>query len=377
MQPILAGPRPLDFGEKLNAAFTVTGRTFADLARIVVVFTTPVAVLAAGLRSYLTTVQDDWYPVEETARRSADVEPGEVAIVVGLTFLTFVLGWIAQQLATAGSIRVLSSTIQGQPASWQESLAFAWERKGTVLWLSVVSALGTMLFTFLCVLPGIIAYVGWSVAMPVLLLEGARSTDALGRSWDLVKPRWWSVFGMLLVVGIGTAIASSCLGSSFGMAAGASDVAAVDFIGSLISAMVTNLITLPITAAVVLILYVDLRWRNEGVWLGPSGPAPYPYSPAGYDPRYPQPPSPYPHSPYPPTGYDPRYAPSAYPPAGYDPRYPPPPGFDPGGPVTPSHVVPDRGNPPPDHEVVVDLPDDGEPPPPDGSPRPPGAISPG
>jgi hypothetical protein len=291
VQPVLPGPRTLDFGDILSSSFTLLGRCLGDLARIVLLLSVPVAALRAIQGVYLTSLQDGWIG-EETAT-SRDVEPGEVAIFIALFLATIVLGFVVQQIAIAGSIRLLSTTVEGQPASWDDSLRFAWERKGAVFLLSILAGVGTFLFALLCLIPGIVVGVGWSVAMPVLLIEGPRGFNALGRSWDLVKPRWWATFGLLLVVGIGTAIAAGCAGSAFSGFAAATDVVAVDFVAQFVGALLSSLITLPITVAVIVILYIDLRWRADGVWLGTTWTPPPPY-PAPSHGQLPPPPYPAP-----------------------------------------------------------------------------------
>ena len=55
--------------------------------------------------------------------------------------------------------------------------------------------LGSILF----VIPGIYLYVAFTVAVPVLLVEGAGPWRALGRSRQLVQGRWWGTLGVALV----------------------------------------------------------------------------------------------------------------------------------------------------------------------------------
>jgi hypothetical protein len=51
-------------------------------------------------------------------------------------------------------------------------------------------------------LPGIWLSVLLGYSLPSLVEDGTRSLDALKASADLVKGRWWAVFGRNLVVGI-------------------------------------------------------------------------------------------------------------------------------------------------------------------------------
>ena len=49
------------------------------------------------------------------------------------------------------------------------------------------------------ILPGIWLVMVWSVAVPALMFEHVGGFKALGRSFDLVRGRWWATFAALLV----------------------------------------------------------------------------------------------------------------------------------------------------------------------------------
>jgi hypothetical protein len=108
----------------------------------------------------------------------------------------------------------------------------------------------------------------FSLVTPVVVLERERPGAALARSWRLVRRSFWRVFGILLLAGLIVAVASailqlpfSFLSTLFGGATGFSAGTVIAVIGTIAAGTVTR----PISAAVTVLLYVDMRMRKEGL----------------------------------------------------------------------------------------------------------------
>ncbi|WP_405395435.1 glycerophosphoryl diester phosphodiesterase membrane domain-containing protein [Microbispora hainanensis] len=114
-------------------------------------------------------------------------------------------------------------------------------------------------------------YTRLSLAAPAVVLEGRGVTDAMSRSWRLVKGDSWRVLGILLLTAILAAIISGVLaipftlgGSLIGMLNG--DSAGGTVIAALLLAVgqvVASMITYPFQAGVAGLLYADRRMRAE------------------------------------------------------------------------------------------------------------------
>ena len=117
----------------------------------------------------------------------------------------------------------------------------------------------------LLVVPGVWVYVVFSVAVPVLLLEQTGVGEALGRSRELVKGRWWATFGTLLLWGVIlpaiAEIAISLLLSVILNDAIHSPTAFVLIQG--LKRFIAEVLFAPFGAAVVTAIYFDLRVRKE------------------------------------------------------------------------------------------------------------------
>ncbi|MBX6385030.1 MAG: glycerophosphoryl diester phosphodiesterase membrane domain-containing protein [Microbispora sp.] len=114
-------------------------------------------------------------------------------------------------------------------------------------------------------------YVRLSLAAPAIVLEGRGVTDAMSRSWRLVKGDSWRVLGILLltsllmgVIGNVLAIPFTFGGSLIGVASGGS-IAGVFLAAVILAAgrIVTDMLTYPFQAGVTGLLYADRRMRAE------------------------------------------------------------------------------------------------------------------
>jgi hypothetical protein len=172
---------------------------------------------------------------------------------------------IAYLLITAASFRAVSQLYLGGEAEAGESLRFALGRILPLLWLSILLVLGIVVGLLFFIIPGIFLLVAWSVSIPVLMIEDARGSKAIGRSQRLVDKNWWRTFGALLVGFIFIGLFQFLLGLLASLTDGiAKDhlelwVLAVDAIQA-----IATIITAPLQAAIITVIYFNLRVRKEG-----------------------------------------------------------------------------------------------------------------
>jgi hypothetical protein len=115
-----------------------------------------------------------------------------------------------------------------------------------------------------CLVPGIYLYVAWSVAAPVLLLEDRRGWDALKRSRELVRGRFWPTLAVLVLMTILSGIVQAIF---LGVLTGLVSVTGNEVARALADAVgqtASSALTTPLSAAVLTVLYFDLRVRKEG-----------------------------------------------------------------------------------------------------------------
>jgi len=305
-----AGLRPLGIGEIFDVAIKIYRSRFRVLVTSVAVVLAPVFALSALIRISFPASDDLLEETQPGATPQFDVDA--LWPFLAGTLLIVILAYLASQLATGACFKAISGAYLDEEADWRQSLRFARSKLGSLLWLSLLTALLGFIGLLLCVAPGIYLWVGWSVAAPVLLLDDLPGLKAMSRSRELVKGRWWSVAAVLLLVAILTGIVQAVFIGIFAGLVSVSGNEVALAIGDAIGQTASGVLITPLSAAVITVLYFDLRVRKEGfdlellsrrmgvdpatvanpAFLPPSAPVPPPPSPGIQDrpPGWPPPP---------------------------------------------------------------------------------------
>ena len=261
--------RPLGIGEILDVGIKIYSRNWLTLFKIVVFVVLPAQILVnvievSALPNGLTASGGS--PFQPTAAPEPVITHHElVTVIVGFSS-ALLIGFLAGRLAQAGCFRAVADAYLGEEVGWRSSLRFALRRLPAVVGLTILSGFLVALGTLFCVVPGVYLYVAFSVAVPVLLVEGAGPVRSLGRSRELVKGRWWgtcgvAVVGYLLVSIVSLALTGLVVGVAF---ANPARNTVTGFVLNTLAATVGSMIATPAAAAFVTVLYIDLRVRKEG-----------------------------------------------------------------------------------------------------------------
>jgi hypothetical protein len=227
----LAHTHPRSPTEILDTSFRFYGAHFGDLLVLSALLLVP--------------------PVLITAIAPASVQ--QVVQVVGNLMYLVCQGAIA--------VLVAAALEQDRSLSAGDVLRTLGSRAGSVIAVSIMSGLLIMFGLVLLVIPGILIAVWTAVATPVAAIEGVRNSDALKRSRDLTRGRFWHVLGtsllawvIVIVIAFGAAIV---LGIVLGLVGGPDRI--TEMLGSVLMVPL-----FPLIGVTTSLLYYDLRVRSEG-----------------------------------------------------------------------------------------------------------------
>jgi len=240
-----AAPSSLRVGQVFNRAFALLFSDFVKFFLLAAIALSPIALLTLlGLAAA---------QVNTAAGANAGLLAGIGGAGILLAVLWIVLSILGQAAALYGALQKM----RGQDFSIGESLARGWARFFPIIGMILLQMLGVGFGAIFLVIPGLILFAVWSVALPACVVERLGPAASLRRSSDLTKGNRWRVFGIIIVVYIANAVAQNVIEFAL-LAVGGLIIAAI---GSLLWMMFFQ----AFNAIVVAVMYHDLRVAREGI----------------------------------------------------------------------------------------------------------------
>lgn len=210
--------------------------------------------------------------------------------VLAGALIAYLLDVLAVLLILAACSRAASAAYLGGEATAAESIRFAVSRILPLFGAYLLVVVSVLLGLLLLVVPGIFLAVRLSMTIPALVLERLGPGQAYGRSWSLVAGNWWRTFAVLLLTMLILTIFTMVIGGGIGAALGAAAPDAQGLAAVVVTAVniLVYVLLYPVVAAILTVLYYDLRVRQEGHGLeaearevggGSSDPAPGGWAP--------------------------------------------------------------------------------------------------
>jgi hypothetical protein len=279
-KPGVIALRPLNIGDILDGAITAIRRHPLLILGIGAVM----AVLTAGI-TFL--VQKYIFADFENLATTATLGPGateeELRDAVFGTFGDLFLVLIPTLLISTLLLAVttgLMAAVMGRAALGREvTFGIAWRevqpRLLPLLGVAFVYGLVTTIGLMLCIIPGVLAWVFWALAVPALVLERGTFRQAFARSIKLVGGAFWRVLGILLLARVIQSLFENIIQLPFALGTGVFDQVlnpgkvSLPSTGDLLlqsaGQIVSGTIAIPFVTLVTVIVYLDQRMRREGM----------------------------------------------------------------------------------------------------------------
>ena len=295
-KPGIVPLRPLGVGELLDGALSLirsNPRTVLGLAAVISAVSALIqtAGLWISLR-YLETMTPVVGSADEVdiAAELTTLATGSIAQIVP----ALVAGFL-QVLASGLFIVLVGAAVLGRRLDASQTWATLRPRLLRLVGVTLIISVGGLLAVGLMIgsivalafaigpwaaLPGVViglggtillvyAYVKLAVASPALVMEGTGVLTSLSRSWVLVRRSWWRVLGILILAAVITSLLTTVVTVPVTLIAtlvsGFSESLLPTVFASGVATLVAGIITLPFSAAVTGLLYIDLRMRREAL----------------------------------------------------------------------------------------------------------------
>lgn len=177
---------------------------------------------------------------------------GPTAIVSSIVgyFLFLFLSIILQ----ASLIVASANDLAGKPVNFGECVSRAIAKLLPLIGLGIVVAIGISIGLVMLIVPGVILYLMWMVAVPALMVENLDVAGALSRSSALTKGSRLKLLGLIIVF----VIFSMIIGIPIGI------ISMISPSLSVISSALVSTVSAAVGAAGIAAVYIELRGTKEG-----------------------------------------------------------------------------------------------------------------
>jgi len=270
--------KPQEILELLDASFRLYRENFALFVGLTALIYVPGQILQMIISAPITLefgeLMAKW---QASARSNPDMGVLKQMIGHGVTLflVSALVGGILFPLSTGALTLAASRRYLGQPASLRECYGFIFRNFGRYVGTLLLSGLAAGLGFMFCVVPGIILSVWFVFTSSVVVLEGLGGTEAMGRSRQLSRGNGWRVVGMFLlliliamILGIGGSAFSNFVTEKLALEK------LHEFMAQQAVQDVITLLLAPFYSIGWILLYYDIRIRQEGYDLEVRLPAP-------------------------------------------------------------------------------------------------------
>lgn len=224
--------RPRLFGENLNEWFRAMGQTWKPLLVFCAIVFVPLGIVTVPVL-LIPGVYESYFDALVLPENESP-DPGEVLEVLG-PFLLVGIGWgivltVALLATYLAASRAMAMAANGDSPTGMDLLRFGMRRLGkavmaalvlivgfalvaglvTLIGWGIISSLGVeflpVFLTAVVVLTALVVLiwltVGFSLYPQAIAMEDVSATDALRRSFELIRGRWWPTVGFEVVAGL-------------------------------------------------------------------------------------------------------------------------------------------------------------------------------
>jgi len=193
LQPKIEFYKLRDFGAKMNATIEFLRENMGRLFLNLLFIAGPVALLMSLLFTNLFSSFSDAIGLEDEAQAMSFF-----AILGGNYLLIIVVSWLAGSMVITVSLTYLRLYNEGvaKEMAVGDVLRLSLKKYGGVLILGVLIGF-IIFFSFLFfILPGIFMMFVLPLCFATYMFEDISAPSAIGRTFKLLKEKWWSTFGI-------------------------------------------------------------------------------------------------------------------------------------------------------------------------------------
>ena len=257
-----------DFGQKMNVSFEFVTQNFGPLLKALAIIAGPPALLCGIAQGMFQSRLLSGRPGGDVLNQFASYLSLEYLFVIVFSLITYFLAY-----AAVSAFLVLYEENKSSENLTTENV---WKKlteniSGSIV-AQIISVLLVLAGTVFFLIPGIYLAICFQFFMIIAIREKLSATDILKRSYKLIQGKWWSTFGLIVIMSIVSGIVSLffqlptlavTIMSTLGFSAVGTNLKTLTIIASAIS-MVGSTVVQGIVWVAVAFQYYNLVERLEG-----------------------------------------------------------------------------------------------------------------
>ncbi|WP_091299329.1 hypothetical protein [Amycolatopsis xylanica] len=270
--------RPLNLGEILDGAITIIRRYPGQVLGVSAIIAVISAVLNFGTAFLLA---DNLVEIEQLGPAATDQQRADQAWrilgpTIGSLAIVLLITVLMHAILQGYLTTIAGKAVLGRPVSVKEAVSEVGPRIPQLVVVGLLYGLMCFVGLLLCVVGVVVPGTFFALASAALILERSTIMESLRRSGRLVSKAFGRVLGFLIVAYLISWVLSFIIQLPFDLGAGGTlgrlfGVSAphVPTTGDLIiqaaGSVVVDTLIAPFSALVIVLIYVDLRMRQEGM----------------------------------------------------------------------------------------------------------------
>ena len=252
--------RPRGIGEILDSAVALYRARFTKLTLVAAAVVVPVQALSALV---LLSAQPDRFSLNVTGTVTPQYDTNSLAVQLTAVIVVALVGVLSTALIVGVCTRIVADAYIGRSSETREAVRAVRPRVFAIVGTSLLVLLSEAIGFVFCFVGALFPLTLFAVAIPALILEGVGVSAALSRSITLTKAHAMHVLGLVVTAQLLAAVVNGALaaGVNLLLRTGGSTVAVV--IGQSLANTIAGILTTPFVATAIVVLYFDLRIRDE------------------------------------------------------------------------------------------------------------------
>lgn len=188
-----------DFGEKINATIEYIRFNFSGLIKVVLILVLPLGIIASLL---VKNIFATFSGIAGNPNMSEVEQISQMGALGGNYMLSMVMSMVTYSFLISAIFTFIQRQDQGENTEPLEVIKESLRYVPGLIGLMIITGILSMIGMFVFILPGIYLAFALSISLPIYMFEKCDIGTAFSKAFKLIRGKWWSTFGLLVVCGI-------------------------------------------------------------------------------------------------------------------------------------------------------------------------------